>query len=243
MNAKKYFLAFGVFLLFQIADAADVTFEAKNKIDKDFLETNRIWISGQYAKLESYFHTEKTKSLTVQVMPVSENPDFTSCARIYGIKRIYAHSPASLKELNSEQRKKYNSFCFERNYKDLKYTLVHEYVHILTLSETETKLPMWIWEGAAVALSGQLQHTEMGTLAKEKIKSQKAINVCKFQFSEPDSYLLGGAIISVYELRSPNFIFEFIKFLAKSSSSSVEDFLKQKKLPCVMKAQEILAAM
>lgn len=224
-----------------VAQAATVKFESKSGIDTQFLESNKSWIVEQYSKLESYFHAGTTNLLTVQVMPVSENPDFLSCARIYGTGRIYAHSPDSLKALKPKQREKYNSFCFERTYDDLKYTLVHEYVHVLTRYATKRDLPQWIWEGAAVALSGQLKHTQMGLLAKEQLKNQKSVDICEVHFSPSDAYLVGGALLNFYESKSPGFIFELIKFHGQSSTGVLRQFLELKKLTCTVPSSEILA--
>jgi len=240
---KRIILILGASLLSgETVDAAVVKFESKMEVDRQFIETNQSWISDRYAKLESYFHADTTNSLTVQVMPVSENPDFTSCARIYGTGRIYAHSPSSLKALNPEERKKYNSFCFERNYDDLKYTLVHEYVHVLTLFITKAELPKWVWEGTAVAQSGQLKYTQMGALAKEKLRGLKTINACTHSYSESDAYLIGGAVLNFYESKNPGFIFQLIKFLNQTSSAKFDDFMKKKKINCVIPTPKIIAA-
>ncbi len=221
--------------------AANVKFESKELADKQFIESNKSWILERYKILESYFHVDSKNSLNIQIMPVTENENFTSCARIYGENRIYAHSPKSLKALKPDQRKKYNPFCFERDYEDLKYTLVHEYVHILTLKQTKKNLPQWIWEGAAVALSGQLDHTQMGSSAKNKLKGKKELNICESSFLESDPYLIGGSVINFLESKSPGIAFELLQIQDLSDQKAIQKLLKQKKISCLISTSEIIA--
>ncbi|MBK9322961.1 MAG: hypothetical protein IPM97_08460 [Bdellovibrionaceae bacterium] len=225
-----------------ISNAATIKFETSEDVDKQFIEKNELWINDQYLKLETYFGIETKNPITVQVLPVSKNPDFKSCARIYGTKRIYVHSPSSLKALIPDQRKKYDSFCFERDYEDLKYTLVHEYVHVLTLIRKMDSNPKWLWEGAAVALSGQLKHTQMGQNLKFSLSNIHSINICETAISDKDAYLLGGALLSFYESKSSGFIRDLISSLAKYPSQNVQQFIQARKLNCEVSSQDIVAA-
>lgn len=229
-------------LLPSLSQAATVAFETSEETDKQFIEKNGPWIIDQYLKLDTYFGVDTTMPITVQVLPVSKNPDFKSCARIYGTKRIYAHSISSLKALDPEQRKKYDSFCFERDYEDLKYTLVHEYVHVLTLIKKMDGRPKWLWEGAAVALSSQLKHTQMGQNSKFAISKIHSINICKAPISDKDAYLIGGALLNFYELKRSGFIRDLISSVAKDPNQNVQQFIKARNLNCEVSSQDIVAA-
>ena len=105
------------------------------------------------------------------------------------------------------------------------------------------ELPQWIWEGAAVALSGQLKHTQMGTMVKEKLKIKKTVDACENKFSASDIYLIGGALLNFYESKSPGFVFELIKFQGQSSTGTLREFLDSKKLNCSVPGSEIMAVM
>lgn len=222
--------------------AATLNFETAEEVDKQFIEKNEKWIQDQYLKLESYFNIKPRQPITVQVLPVSKNPDFKSCARVYGTKRIYVHSPNSLSALTSEQRKKYDSFCFQRDYEELKYTLVHEYIHILKLLKQMDTNPKWLWEGAAVALSGQLKHTQMGQIAKYSVSRVQKIDICNVEIADNDAYLVGGAALNYYETKNPGFIRDLINSFANNPKKNVHLFIRKRNLNCEVSSQDIGAA-
>ncbi|NUM88996.1 MAG: hypothetical protein HUU37_07315, partial [Bdellovibrionales bacterium] len=183
-----------------------IRWESKLESDGKFLRNHAAWLGARFSSLERYFGISLQQPLLIQVMPVEENPSSRSCARTYGPSRIYAHSLESLQSLTPEQRREFHTTCFERSYEDLRYTLVHEYVHALVLTLTDRKVPQWLWEGAAVALSGQLEHTKMGVLGRKYLEP----SFCASGEITGDPYLAGGATLLALERRSPGIIRELI---------------------------------
>lgn len=203
-----------------------IQFESRLRSDSNFLQNHEVWLSARFSHLEQYFGISPQQPLSVQVMPVEENRHSRSCARTYGPSRIYAHSLESLKSLTLEQRKSFDAACFDRSYEDLKYTLVHEYVHALVLTLTTRGLPRWLWEGAAVALSGQLEHTKMGSLSKKHLDP----SFCATGEITGDPYLVGGATLLAFERRSPGIIRELI--LQGHNSNKVLEVLSANSAAC-----------
>jgi len=237
----RLFIIMITLLILQPAQANNFVFEADLKIDRDFLKDNQKRLLSEYSRLLKYFKVKLRKPVVIQVMPYQKNINFKNCARIYGPYKIYSHSPNSLKKMPMDERASYNSECFRSNYDDLYLTLIHEFTHSLTHINTNTgKIPKWIWEGIAVAVSGEMSTVKWKKRITKKLENYQEINLCQSNILENDIYYVSGATIGYLESRNPKFILKLVQHLRKDNDFTLaKSFLSSFKQTCKINVKSI----
>lgn len=235
MKKTSFFL---LLLLFTThAFSFEIRYEAIQKEDLRFVKENRDKLHQAFLEIIQYFAGDQTRKILVEILPFTKNKSFKSCARIYGPHRIYAHSPKYLQD-NKEAAitSGINRFCTERNYNDLFYTLIHEFIHTETLILTKDAPPRWIWEGIAVALSGQLS-TSYGKSCLKKISKRETINACK-EFEKIHEYMEAGPLFHYYESKKKGFIINFLK-RNEFTLQAMAKYIKENSLQCEVSIKDL----
>lgn len=233
----KIVLTIALAFILQASWALEINYKTELESDLQFVTEKKEEIKKELSKIIQYFGISTKTIINYEILPFWQNKEFKNCARIYGTKRIYAHSPQSFKNRKNEALALgINKFCMKRSYNDLFYTLIHEFVHQATYTSL-SKAPRWIWEGVAVALSGQLQNTSMGKWSISKIEKRKEINACT-SFKDLHPYMEAGIVFLLYEKKYKGFMKELINNQILNQQK-VAKFIAKKKLPCILSANEV----
>lgn len=217
-------------------DLAD--FKTELSVDREFVDHNKTWINSEFMRINEYLEIAESPVVEIEIFPFHRNPDFKNCARIYGSKRIYAHSPSSLKSQHSKSG--INPYCFNKTYSDLKFTLVHEYVHTrILLLLGENHLPKWVWEGIAVSLSGELYLTNLRHEAIDTLNSTNSINACEENAFNRKPYQLGGMMLAYLEKTEPGFIRQLILKYQNNKELDLNEILSKRLPGCSISSKSL----
>ena len=225
---------------------AALHYETPLEQDAKFARGHAKELNQAVARLDSYFQSSAAADVLVQLGSQSGS---SSCSRIFqgepGKERIFIESPAALAALAPAERSKFKAFCLKRTYEDLPYTIAHEYVHVLALRREPTHQPApepWLWEGSAVALSGQLSTALFKTAARDALKRRTGgkLAFCEPGFAKDDAYAVGGLVLAWLEKARPGVILKLLDFRGASASAPLRDFFEREKLPCDVPAAELL---
>ncbi|MFN8790484.1 MAG: hypothetical protein ACK5Y2_03400 [Bdellovibrionales bacterium] len=192
----------------------------------------------QVQRIDDYFGVHDYHRVKIEVRPFSEKPFETSCARIYGPYHVYAHSPGSYPQADGGVGAKLNAFCTTKKDSDLIPTLLHEYVHgrQLLLVDSRERSELWIWEGVAGFLSGEVRIEALSDDVTASKKSDDYLDVCAKSLTESQSYRWGPRIIAYLEKQLPGIGFSLSKARNLKELTLV---LKERGISCLI-PREIL---
>lgn len=223
-----------------------VEFESELHEDSEFIHSNKFWLTTEFQKMNDYFELERSGKVKIQILPYFRNSEFKNCARVYGTSRIYAHSPKSLEV--GDLRSGINSYCLGQGYSGLKFTLVHEFIHTRTLLLTgDVQLPPWLWEGAAVALSGEVHLTRRRNEIFNELKAITSLNVCSNEEMNKKPYHYGGSVLYFLEAKQPGFVKKLILLFSKAEKEAKKlhlgSFLSENELTCQISSGDLISSL